>query len=96
MNLNLLEVINFIRADMEKMSNNIEHLNKLKTITVKLSNEKNNNNVLMNSVKVTTNRYQNHELKLKTPDRFAYKDKLDEKSKELENVLAEKEDLLKR
>jgi len=85
-----------MRAEMVKMNNNMKQLNKLKTVTVELSNEKNNHNVLVNSVTATSNRYQNLELEMKTPDGFSYKEKLDEESKELENILTEKKDLLKR
>jgi len=50
----------------------------------------------MNSVTAASNGYQNLELEQKTPDGFSYKEKLDEQSKELENILIDKKDLLKR
>jgi len=82
---------------MEKMNNFMEQFNdKLKTVTAELSNEKSSNIVLMKSVTAALDKYQNLELEQKTREEIYYKEKLDSCTKELENVLIENNDLLKR
>lgn len=78
----------------------MEQLNdKLKTVTAELSNEK-SSIVLMNSATAALALdnlvYQNLELEQKIREGFSYKEKLDTATMELENVIIEKNDLLKR
>uniref|UniRef100_A0A2S2P3R6 Uncharacterized protein n=1 Tax=Schizaphis graminum TaxID=13262 RepID=A0A2S2P3R6_SCHGA len=86
-----------LKVEMEKMNNYMEQFNdKLKTVSAELSNEKNNNIVLMKSVTAALDKYQNLELEQKSHEEIYYKEKLDSCTKELENVMIEKNDLLKR
>lgn len=71
---------------MQNTNDNSElQLDKLKAVNAALSNERNANNTLMNStITVASDKYRNFELEL------------DEKRKELEKVLVEKNDVLER
>jgi len=80
---------------MEKMNNYMEEFNnKLNTVTMEMSNEKRSNIELMNSVTVVLDK--NFELEQKIIEGFSYKEKLDSTIMELEKVVNEKIDLLKR
>ncbi|XP_026819128.1 zinc finger MYM-type protein 1-like [Rhopalosiphum maidis] len=86
-----------LKVEMEKMNNYMEQFNdKLKTVMAELSNEKSSNLVLMKSVTAALDKYQNLELEQKTREEIYYKEKLDSCTKELESVIIEKNDLLKR
>lgn len=86
-----------LKVEMEKMNNYMEQFNnKLNTVTMEMSNEKRSNIELMNSVTVVLDKYQNFELEHKIREGFSYKEKLDSTITELENVINEKVDLLKR
>lgn len=86
-----------LKVEMEKMNNYMEQFNnKLNTVTMEMSNEKRSNIELMNSVTVVLDKYQNFELEQKIREGFSYKEKLDSTIMELENVINEKVDLLKR
>ncbi|XP_022180205.1 protein hook homolog [Myzus persicae] len=99
-NLSNTNDIEPLKIEMEKMYNYMEQLNdKLKTVTAELSNEK-SSIVLMNSATAALALdnlvYQNLELEQKIREGFSYKEKLDTATMELENVIIEKNDLLKR
>ncbi|XP_003242304.1 intracellular protein transport protein USO1-like [Acyrthosiphon pisum] len=84
-----------LKVEMEKLNNYMEQFNnKLNTLTMEMSNEKRTNIELMNSVTVVLDK--NFELEQKMLEGFSYKEKLDSTIKELENVVNEKIDLLKR
>lgn len=96
-NVNLLKTNNLepLKVEMEKMNNYMEQFNnKLNTVTMEMSNEKRSNIELMNSVTVVLDK--NFELEQKLLEGFSYKEKLDSTIMELENVVNEKIDLLKR
>lgn len=96
-NLSNTNDLELLKVEMEKMNNYMEQLNnKLNTVTMELSNEKSSNIELMNSVTAALDKYQNLELEQKIQEGFSYKEKLDSTTIELENVIVEKNDLLKR
>jgi len=98
-NLSNINVFEPLRTEMEKMYNYMEQLNaKLKTVTNELSDEK-SSIVLINSVTAALTldnlTRQNLKLEQKILEGFSYKEKLDSTSMELENIIIEKNELLK-
>lgn len=86
-----------MKAEMEILNNNMEKLNdNFKKVTRELSDEKNNNTTLMNSLTSTLNKYQDLEFGQKIQQENLCKEQLRKMSKEIENVLAEKNDILNR
>lgn len=99
-NLSNTNVIEPLKTEMEKMYSYMEQLNdKLKTVTAELSNER-SSIVLINSataaLALDNLTHQNLKLEQKILEGFSYKEKLDSTSMELENVIIEKNDLLRR
>jgi len=94
-NLSKTNDLESLKVEMEKMNNFMEQFNnKLNTVTMEMSNEKRSNIELMNSVTVVLDK--NFELEQKILEGSSYKEKLDSTIMELENVVNEKIDLLKR
>lgn len=92
------EVVGTVTSEMEKINENImEHLSdKLNKMTAELSNERKNNNVLMESLTAALNKYQILESEQKTREDISYKEKLEKMTKDLKNALTEKIDISKR
>lgn len=92
------EVIGTVTSEMEKINENImEQLNdKLNKITAELSNERNNNNMLMESLTAALNKYQTLESEQKMREDISYREKLEKMDKDFKKTLAEKIDILKR
>lgn len=86
----LINELNFAKSEIEQLNE------QLKTITAELSNEKNNNIMLLQSYTVSLDRCKILEAEHISLEGYSYKEKLDETAKLLEKALAEKNDLVKR
>lgn len=84
-------------AVVDTMMTEIDKINsKLNMVTAELSSAKNNNNALMESITAALNKYQTLESIQKMQEDISYKEKLDKVTKDLENTLTEKIDILNR